>query len=281
MFRNHADLHIHSLYSDSSLSLENVFQEAKSANLKCISLTDHDTINGIKKAQELSIPYGVELINGIEFSAQRDNREIHLLGYMIDNNSRVLNDVVLESKNIRTERIAKMSLKLDSLGLMVDRNELDSIIKDAVPTRLHLALYMVKKRYSNSIRDAFKRYLSYGKPAYVSRFRYSVKEAVDIIKKSKGIVFLAHPHILPLKEWIHDFVDWGIDGIEVMYPGYSVKVTNGFSEIATRFGLLKSGGSDSHGAYKEFTAIGNVQIPYEWVDKIKEKHRKLFPDVSA
>ncbi|OPX30591.1 MAG: hypothetical protein B1H08_01200 [Candidatus Omnitrophica bacterium 4484_171] len=276
MFHDYADLHIHSIYSDSSLSLENVFQEAKNAGLKCISLTDHDTIRGIKDARMISVSYGIELISGIEFSAQHGDREVHILGYMIDDDSKKINDVVSELKMVRMDRIRKMSLKLSSLGLKIEKDDLDNIIKDAVPTRLHLALCMVKKGYSNSIRDAFKKYLSYGKPAYVSRFRYSVKESIGILKKSKGVVFLAHPHLLPIKEWIHDFVDWGIDGIEVMYPGYSPEVTDKFSKIASRYNLLKSGGSDSHGIYKDFTAIGNTRIPYEWVRKIKDKHSKLF-----
>jgi len=272
----YADLHIHSIYSDSSLSLENVFQEARDKGLKCISLTDHDTTDGLEIAKSLSLSYGVELINGIEFSAQRDNREVHLLGYMIDNNSKELRSAVSILRDVRQDRINQMSLKLGMLGLNIDKKELDEIVKDAVPTRLHLALYMVKKGYSTSIRDAFKKYLSYGKPAYVSRFRYSVKEAINILKKSKGMVFLAHPHLLPVKEWISDFVNWGIDGIEVMYPGYSLQITDKFSKIASQYKILRSGGSDSHGIYKDFTAIGDTKIPYEWVKEMKEKYNKLF-----
>ena len=276
MLYDYADLHIHSIYSDGSLSVKGVFQEAKDAGLKCISLTDHDTMGGIKYAKILGASYGIELISGIEFSAQYGNREVHILGYMIDDDSKEINAVVSELKMIRMDRIRKMSSKLNSLGLKIEKDDLDSIIKDAVPTRLHLALCMVKKGYSSSVRDAFKKYLSYGKPAYISRFRYSVKEAIDILKKSRGMAFLAHPHLLPIKEWIHDFADWGIDGIEVMYPGYSPEVTDRFSKIAAQYGLLKSGGSDSHGVYKDFTAIGNIKIPYEWVQKIKDKHSKLF-----
>lgn len=276
MLKGYADLHIHSVYSDGSLSVENVFQEAKNAGLRCISLTDHDTTRGTNEAKALSASYGIELISGIEFSAQHEGREIHLLGYMVDYSSKEINSVSSRIRNVRIERIKKMSSKLNSLGLKIDEHELNDIIKDAMPARLHLALYMVKKGYASSIHDAFKRYLSYGKAAYMSRSLHSVKDAINLLRKSKGMVFLAHPHLLPVEEWIRSFVDWGISGIEVMYPGYSPETTGRLSKIAGKYGLLRSGGSDSHGEYKSFTAIGNVRIPYEWVEKIKERHSKLF-----
>ena len=64
------DLHIHSIYSDSNQSVESIFRTAKEKKLRAIAITDHDTVEGIPEAAELSRHYGVELVNGIEFSCQ-------------------------------------------------------------------------------------------------------------------------------------------------------------------------------------------------------------------
>ena len=272
-----ADLHIHSHYSDSDLSLRDILEETRKASLKCIAITDHDTTAGLKELDILRSLYpDIEVIDGIELTAQKNNREIHLLGYFIDKNSPTLKDALKNIKEIRKERLIKMSLKLKSLGIDIDQEELFLSINDAVPTRLHLALYMTKKKYTSSIWDAFKKYLSYGKPAYVSRFRHSVKKTIRIIKESKGMVFLAHPHFLPSEEWIKEFADLGIDGIEVIYPKYTQQIITHFKNIADKYNLLKGGGSDSHGSFKEFTSIGQIKIPYSWIETIKRHYSKLL-----
>ena len=269
MTEQYADLHIHSCFSDSDLSLEEIFKQAAEIELKCISITDHDTVAGLKKAKTLELTHGIELLQGIEISAHRENVEIHILGYLIDPDNKTLNTILDGIKKIRKERILKMSVKLNNLGMRVDTDELFCRIKDASPTRLHLALYMVEKKYVNYAGEAFKIYLSAGKSAYVPRFRHSVKEIIKIIKDSGGVVFLAHPHILPNPFWIKDFRDWGLDGMEVIYPRYSHKMIDYYDKLADDYGLLKAGGSDSHGSYKKFTSIGRTKILYAWVEKIK------------
>jgi len=276
-----ADLHIHSIYSDSDFHLEEIFRKAKDRNLSCISITDHDTIQGLKKAKQLSFTFGIELLEGVELSAQRADVEIHILGYLIDYQEKNLIGTLDNIKDIRKERLLKMVSKLESLGIKIDTQELIEKIKEAVPTRLHVALYMVQKNYVSSIWDAFKKYLSYGKPAYISGFRYSVREVIRIIKEAGGLAFLAHPHFLPDKNWIREFADFGLDGIEVVYPKYSQELILRYKKLADNYGLLKSGGSDCHGSYKEFTSIGQINIPYEWVQKMKDVkyqicHKKNF-----
>ncbi|MFH1768872.1 MAG: PHP domain-containing protein [Candidatus Omnitrophota bacterium] len=276
MMSKSADLHIHSFYSDSNLTVNEIFQKAREQALTCISITDHDTTVALEEAKNLSIEYEIELIDGIELSAQQQDFEIHVLGYMLDYRSAALQNALSNITDIRIERLVEMSGKLNGLGFGVDKDELFRDIKGLIPTRLHLAQYMIKKKYVSSVREAFRKYLSYGKPAYVSKFRYSTKEAIRMIKQAGGLAFLAHPHYLSDRQWIKEFVNYGIDGLEVIYPNYSQEIIAFFSKLADKYGILKSGGSDCHGSYKEFTSIGCVDVPYQWVEDIKNAPRSYI-----
>jgi len=265
------DLHIHSNFSDSDLEIEDIFKQAKENNLRCIALTDHDTIGGIPQARIYSKKYAVELIEAFELSVQHQDFEVHVLGYFID----VDNDQLLKEleniKLLRRQRLVEMVEVLISLGLKLDSQELVSTVGQAIPTRLHLALYLMNKGIVSSLREAFQKYLSPGKPAYRARFKHSAEAAINLIKKYQGLSFLAHPHVLPKQSWVEEFISLGIDGLEVVYPSMSYNKRTIYSNMAKKFGLLKSGGSDAHGSYKQFTSIGKTTVSYDWVKEMKDR----------
>ncbi len=265
------DLHVHSCYSDSDNTVEEIFRLAKEKRLSCLALTDHDTTAGLAQARHYSQLLGIELINAIEISAQKDNAEVHILGYFIDPQSRALEEALSNIKELRKERLILMLERLNALGLRLDKEEVLERIKDNMPTRLHLGLFLIEKKLVSSLRQAFRKYLSPGKPAYIARFKYSVKEAINLIKESKGLAFLAHPHLLVEQAWIEEFISYGLDGIEVVYPSFSSQQQLIYKNMAEKFGLLKSGGSDAHGSYKEFTGVGEVYVPYLWVEQMKQR----------
>ncbi len=265
------DLHIHSNFSDSDADLDSIFKQAKDKNLSCISITDHDTAQGMAPAKAYSQLYDVELIEGIELSAQHKDAEVHILGYFIDSQDKNLREKLANIRELRRERLLSMADKLNSLGLNVDSEELMLKIGSTIPTRLHLALYLLEKGKVSSLRQVFRKYLSPGCPAYISRFKYSVKETIQLIKDCGGLSFLAHPHMIPDQAWVEDFILLGIDGLELIYPSMSFAKRSLYKNMAEKFGLLLSGGSDAHGSYKEFTDIGEATIPYEWVLKMKKR----------
>lgn len=265
------DLHIHSVFSDSDAEIESIFKKARDKNLFCISVVDHDNVDGIDECRRLSNIYNIELIEGIELSAQNNDIEVHILGYFIDTNNKKLKDSLISVRELRKERLISMVDKLNALGLKIDKEELFCDIGGTIPTRLHLALYLVRKKIVFTLVEAFKKYLSPGRPAYVGRFKFSVKEAIQLIKDSGGMAFLAHPHYLPQQCWIDEFASYGLDGLETIYPRLSEKRILFCLEKAKKLELLKSGGSDSHGSYKEFTEVGGVTIPYEWVEEMKSR----------
>jgi len=265
------DLHIHSNFSDSDADIESIFKGASQKGLGCIAITDHDTVEGLIPAHNFSKKYDIELIDAIELSAEHQDAEVHILGYFIDINDKKLKSELAHVKELRIERLTWMADKLNSLGVGIDKDELFAGIKIAVPTRLHLALYLQEKGKVTSLRQAFKKYLSPGSPAYRSRFKYSVKEAVKFIKDSGGLAFLAHPHIIADQGWVEEFISSGIDGLEVTYPNMPPVKRSMYEGLIAKHGLLKSGGSDVHGSYKEYTSIGQVTIPYTWVEEMKKR----------
>ncbi len=265
------DLHIHSVFSDSDATIEEIFRTAKEKGLLAVAITDHDTIDGLDEARKISISSGVELVDGIELSAQKDDVEIHVLGYFLDSTNPQLKKELSDIYTLRKDRLIKMVDKLKTIGLRLNSEEIFAQTKNAIPTRLHLALYLIKKGYAKSVSQAFEKYLSPGKPGYIARFKYSVEEAIKLIKKYGGLSFLAHPNIIPDQSWIEEFVSQGIDGLEVVYPRFSNAKILMYKNIADKFGLLKSGGSDAHGSYREFTKIGDVAVPYEWLCAMKKK----------
>ena len=269
------DLHIHSIYSDSDQALEDIFYAAKNLGLRAIAVTDHDTVNGIEPALGLSRDSGVELIPGIELSSEQAGEEVHLLGYFFDHQSPVLIKALAGVRDMRSRRLEAMADKLIGLGLAVDKAELFSYIGNAQPTRLHLAMHMVKKKIVQDMRDAFRRFLSPGKPGYVSRFKFSVAEGVRLIKDCGGLVFMAHPHLISGPDQVKSVIACGIDGMELVYPNIPAAKLENFRDLAARRGLLICGGSDAHGSYKEFTKVGGVRVPYEYVQKMKERLIKM------
>ena len=269
------DLHIHSVFSDSDSDLESIFAQARNKGLRCLSLTDHDTVDGVAPAMNYSKLYSVELIAGIEISVQHEGIELHILGYFVDINNKGLKEELADIKVLRRERLIEMGNELNSLGVKVDIEELMAGIGETIPTRLHLGLYLLRKGRGRSLREIFKKYLSPGKPAYKARFKYSVEDAIRLVKNYGGLSFLAHPHMIPDQSWVEEFISLGLDGLEVVYPGMSAAKSSLYRNMAFKFNLLKCGGSDAHGTYKEFTAVGGVNVPYQWVEEMKQRGASL------
>jgi predicted metal-dependent phosphoesterase TrpH len=145
------DLHIHSNFSDSDAKIEEIFIKAKEKNLSAIAITDHDTIGGLSEADRQSKIYGIECIEGLELSAQKNDIEVHILGYFIDTKSKLLKDSLAEVCTFRNNRFISMAQNLRSLGLAVDIDEVLLSITSSIPTRLHLGLYLVHKGIVKSL----------------------------------------------------------------------------------------------------------------------------------
>ena len=269
------DLHVHTTASDGTLSPLEVVRRAKEAGLKAIAITDHDTIDGVKKAIEYTDSYDIELIPGIEISADFEP-EMHLLGYFVDIHSIKLSDIIKETRNQRFSDVIKTLFKLRSLGIAIHPVEVQKL---AGKLNIYgIADLIIQKGYANSLDEVFKVFLGVGKPAYVHTKSPSPCNAIKIIKEAGGICFLAHPHLLgknkeQLERIMDELLFYGIDGIECYHSHCSIEEQDLFIKMSMERRLLISGGSDFHGKTKPGIEIGcgygNLKIPYELLINMK------------
>lgn len=270
-----ADLHLHTNFSDGTFTPEELIREAQTAGLSAIAVTDHDTVRGLKRSIELGRENKLEVIPGIELSAEYGNQEIHILGYLIDyQNNKLLERLDILKEN-RIERIYKIVEKLNDLRLPLNAQDIFAISSDSIVGRLHVARAMVQQGLVGSTQEAFQKFIGDNCPAYVLGFRFSPREAIRLIREVGGIPILAHPYTLKSDELLLGLIEDGLMGIEAYYPEHSQAVTNFYLNLAKEKGILVTGGSDFHGSGKPAIKIGCVKVHYDLVEELKSAKNKL------
>jgi predicted metal-dependent phosphoesterase TrpH len=269
-----ADLHVHTHFSDGTFSPQQVVQGAIKAGLSCVSITDHDTTAAIDPAIKAA-GEDLEIIPGVELTAEFGGQEIHILGYLIDHRNKPFLKMLQKMQKIRVQRIYGICKKLKKQGVLIEPEEIFSLAGSGSVGRLHVARALYEKGHVFSIPDAFYRYIGDKGPAYVGKFKMTPKEAVGWILKIRGIPVLAHPHTIGDRALISDFVKAGIMGLEAFYPEHSQYQREEFIRIAEKQNLLVTGGSDCHGEGKGQVCLGKVKLPYSYVEKLKEAQCRL------
>ena len=276
------DLHIHSTASDGTLSPAEILKLAQKLKLKAIAITDHDTIDGSKEALQIGIPPSINFLTGVEISASSPPSisyagSFHILGYSIRLDDPQLNTTLAVLQQARKNRNPKIVKHLNDMGFEFSLEDVASEIGDGQLGRPHIARYMLKRGFVKSIDEAFRKYIAQGKPAYVDKYRVDCERAIEIILEAGGIPVLAHPVLLNFdkKKTIDLFAllkDMGLKGVEVYYPENSPDMTTFYIELAQRYGLLKTGGTDFHGSLKPDIQMGSGRgdffVPYEVYKKI-------------
>jgi len=279
-----ADLHIHSTASDGRLTPAEVVQEAARRGLKFISLTDHDTVDGITpaKAAVPSFP-GLKLITGVEISTDIPEGEVHVLGYFIDYTDRELVATLEQFRNSRLKRAQRMVAKLDKLGIHLDWQRIEQIAGAgaSVMGRPHIARAMLEKGYINSFKQAFTDYIGRDRPAYVEREKITPAEAVALIIKARGLAVLAHPFTIGDPEAItKELKTAGLAGIEAYYDNYTAGEVDLLVKLAQKHNLITTGGSDFHGLDSSESAIGGIDLPLASVEKLIAQAKKINPELN-
>jgi 3',5'-nucleoside bisphosphate phosphatase len=271
-----ADLHLHTTFSDGALSCEELISRAGNAGLSAVAICDHDTVAGVAQAKEAGIKNNVEVISAVELTAEHEGAEIHLLGYLLDCNSRPLLEKLEILKKNRIDRIYKISERLKKeMDIVLDPERVFSLAKRGTVGRLHVAQAMVKAGLVNSVHEAFNKYIGDRRPGYVSGFKLSPLEAINLIKSTGGVPVLAHPYTLRRDELIPEFVKMGLMGLEVYYSEHTQGMINFYLDLVKNYGLLATGGSDFHGETKPEVKLGAIKIPYELVEKLKDAQKQL------
>jgi len=263
-----ADLHLHSCFSDGTLTPEEIVVRARKRNFSTIALTDHDTVDGLPRAIAAGVTYGVRVIPGVELSTYYGGAEIHIIGLGIDHRSAALNAMLADLRSYRVECVRKMVAKLRKFGVVIDPQEVFALAGGGVAGRAHLAEVIWKAGYTSSPAEAFERFLRDNGPAYEPKTDLWIEDAVEVITAACGIPVLAHPGANGRDELIPLFVQKGVRAIEAYYSSHTYLQSQYYVQLARKLGTLVSGGSDCHGQRKGRELFGTVRLPPEYLDPL-------------
>jgi predicted metal-dependent phosphoesterase TrpH len=275
----YVDLHLHTTASDGVMSPSEIVRYAKAKGLQAIAITDHDTIEGLDEGLSEGERIGLEVIPGVEISAEHSPGSMHLLGFFVDNHHPFLNERLEYLQKARIERNPKIVEKLNRLGVQITYEEVLKASGGGQVGRPHFAQVLLDKKYVKTFQEAFDRFLKKGAPAYVDKIRFTEKEALYFIKEVGGVAVLAHPNTLnmdgysELEDLLLQLIEDGLKGIEIYYPEHSASDVAKYKALAQRYGLLMTGGTDYHGIEKNGLDIGvgrgGMKLPYSMVEDLK------------
>jgi predicted metal-dependent phosphoesterase TrpH len=277
------DLHIHSTASDGSFTPAEIIDHAQKLNLAAIAITDHDSIDGSREALRIGIPPSFNFLTGVEISAAHPpffpgSGSFHILGYDIRLDNRDLNQALSKLQAARKNRNPSILKRLNKLGFQISLDEVNQEVGEGQLGRPHIAYAMVKKGFVTSIDEAFDKYLGTRGPAYVDKYRIECEQAIQIIRAAGGVPVLAHPALLDIENdqkldaLLQNLMKIGLAGIEVYYPEHSPQQIRQYTELARKYGLLMTGGTDFHGTItpqiKMGSGKGSLFIPYLLYEKL-------------
>jgi len=266
-----ADLHLHTFFSDGTFTPEELVLRAQKAGLACIALTDHDSVEGCERAAAACTNVQMDFIAGAELTAEHEDTEVHILGYFLDTKNPVLLKRIAEFQSVRHNRITEMVAALNKLGIPLKAEAVFALANCKSPGRPHVARALVKEKLIDNLDEAFERYLKKGRPAWVPKTKMSALESVELIHQAGGLAVMAHPGLNRTDDIIPALVKAGLDGIECFHTKHSTVMAERYLEIAEKYNLLVTGGSDCHGFSKKQPLIGTVRLPYDHVEKLKAK----------
>ncbi len=246
------DLHLHSNASDGHHSPSELMRMTKRLGISTVALTDHDTMYGVAEAREEAKAQGLRFIQGVEISAG-GCPETHILGYGLDMSSLRLKELFEQMRRARRKRAMVFVEKLNDIGIPISYERvLDGASDEKAIGRPHIGKALVDMGYAEDLSDAFGKYLIRSAKTYVPREKVPIKQAIETINKAKGVAVLAHPVLLrydsrTLENAVIYMKAIGISGIECYHPTHSREDVRFYRSLASRMGLMITGGSDFHG----------------------------------
>lgn len=265
------DLHTHTTASDGTLTPRQLVALAKETGLAAVAITDHDTVDGLKEGLAAGRELGVWVIPGVELSTQLDHREIHIVGLFIRPDDPALRSLLAQRKEERLRRNGLLLERLAQLGMPVPAEEVRP--EGGLLTRIHVAEALVRHGYAQSPEEALERYLIPGKPAWIEKNGPDPAECARVIHGAGGVAVLAHLDRIDREDpgralaLARRALGMGLDGLEARYTTYTPEWEALADSLAAEMGLLRSGGSDFHGARKANrlgTGRGGLAVPAGW-----------------
>ena len=266
------DLHLHSTASDGTLPPAEVVRRAAAKGLWGMSLTDHDTVDGLGEAAVEAERLGIVFIAGAELSANEPGRSVHLLAFGFDPANDRFGRYLAHFRTDRLRRARGIVERLRAIGVPLDYAAVARNAGTAAPTRAHVSRALVAEGLAANDEEVFRRWLSADGPAYVEKMTMPPARICEEVHAAGGVVVLAHPGRYHRADEIRRWVADGMDGIEVLHPVNTVEVRRGMDALAAELGLLRSGGSDWHGpGTRRRSEIGSQSVPAIWLERIAER----------
>ena len=270
------DLHTHSDRSDGTTSPREVVLAAKAAGLDVVALTDHDTAQGWPEAQQAAVETGIALVPGMEISCQHAGRGVHLLAYLPDPTYGPLREALTLVLEGRDQRMPRVCARLRELGIDIDEGDVERLASGAVAMgRPHIADTLVSMGVVENRTEAFDKYLSPGRPAYVKRYAAPLEEMLGVVRGAGGVPVIAHPwgrhsNVTLLEEGLARLKELGLGGIEVDHQDHTPEQRQQLRAIARNLGLVRTGSSDFHGLGKLDHELGCNTTDPEQFERLME-----------
>lgn len=266
------DLHVHTTASDGTYTPAQAAALACELGLTALAVTDHDTVSGYAEAAAAGRELGIEVVPGIEISTKYGGA-VHILGYYIDPESPALRPVLEWIVRDRDQRNRKIAELMAADGLPVRYEEMQQRFGQVIG-RPHFAELLIELGLARDMQDAFDRYVDKGRKYYLPRSFLSPEQAIGYITAAGGVPVLAHPFQYKrdekgLRELIEHCVAAGLRGMECRYSGYSESQCRALEALAAEYGLIRTGGSDFHGAAKPHIPLGGAQVPDAFLAELK------------
>ncbi|HJQ77194.1 MAG TPA: PHP domain-containing protein [Acidimicrobiia bacterium] len=275
------DLHTHSTASDGSDPPARLVALALEVGLGALALTDHDTQEGLAEAFAAAEGTGLELIPGVELSLAYEAGAMHLIVLWLEPGRGPLQDRLGGLQSGRTARNAEIVSRLNSAGMELTLEEVEEMAGGGTVGRPHIAAVLMERGYVPDIHTAFELWLGQGRPAYADRERLGPEEAIALARESGAVPVLSHPHTLgittgpEMAALLTRLRRAGLVGLEAVYGSYRRHEREGYSDLARRFDLVPSGGSDYHGTYKPGLGLGrgfgDLAVPLKLMEELRTR----------
>ena len=243
------DLHLHTTASDGLLPPAVLVSRAAEVGLQTISITDHDTCAGMIEAEAAARQHGVRLVPGAEITAIEDGRDVHLLAYFLDPQDATLTRFFAAQRANRERRVRDIGDRLATLGCAID---VESLIASAAARgrtvgRPQIADALIESGHGLDRDDVFARLLGTGRPAFLPRHGPRPEDVIVLVRNAGGLVSMAHPGLTAMDHLIPRLAAAGLESLEVRHSDHDVATEQRYRELAARYRLAVSGGSDFHG----------------------------------
>ena len=271
------DLHLHSTASDGRCTPRELVDRVAAAGITVMAVTDHDTMASVDDVQAFAAARGIEAIPGIEITAVEDGRDVHVLGYFLDQAEPRLLEFLRTQRETRVTRVRAIAARLAELGVPI---ELDALLEEAARNRgrsigrPQIARALQRAGHVADTKEAFDRFLNSDGPAFVSRPGSPPDVVIGIIHRAGGIASLAHPGRTRIDSRIEALAIAGLDALEVHHSDHDAGAVQRYGRMASELGLLMTGGSDFHGDPAHGIEPGASTLPpAEWQRLSAARHR--------